>query len=152
MLSEYGLCRAGEGDGGGEGTFLKFAIKHLLALNVKLKPNFSSSNKENSQYDKQLSHHDHFKISEDEIGSDAMDLEMVGAETCETVAGKKDDSDGTTSNGMPSHLDLEKENSRVGSDGHFDNEDNDDKREKNSNHALNVKTNSHRMNVRNLSS
>ncbi|KAK9211168.1 hypothetical protein WN943_000542 [Citrus x changshan-huyou] len=112
LLSEYGLCRAGEGDGGGEGTFLKFAIKHLLALNVKLKPNFSSSNKENSQYDKQLSHHDHFKISEDEIGSDAMDLEMVGAETCETVAGKKDDSDGTTSNGMPSHLDLEKENSR----------------------------------------
>ncbi|KAH9799738.1 calcineurin-binding protein 1 [Citrus sinensis] len=120
LLSEYGLCRAGEGDGGGEGTFLKFAIKHLLALNVKLKPNFSSSNKENSQYDKQLSHHDHFKISEDEIGSDAMDLEMVGAETCETVAGKKDDSDGTTSNGMPSHLDLEKENSRVGSDSSYE--------------------------------
>ncbi|XP_024034342.1 uncharacterized protein LOC18055037 isoform X1 [Citrus clementina] len=133
LLSEYGLCCAGEGDGGEEGTFLKFAIKHLLALNTKLKSNFSSSNKENAEYDKQLSHDDHVKISEDEIRSDAMDLEMVGAETRETVAGKKDDSEGTTSNEMPSHLDLEKENLRVGSDGHCDNEDNDDKGEKNSN-------------------
>lgn len=132
MLSEYGLCCAGEGDGGEEGTFLKFAIKHLLAFNMKLKSNFSSSSKENAEYDKPLSHDGRVKISEDELRLDAMDLEMVGADTCETVSGKKDDSAGTTSNGMPSHSGLEKENLEVGSDGHCDDEDNNEG-EKNSN-------------------
>lgn len=37
LLAEYGLCCAGRDSEGEEGTFLKFAIKHLLALDVKLK-------------------------------------------------------------------------------------------------------------------
>ncbi|XP_062212069.1 calcineurin-binding protein 1-like isoform X1 [Phragmites australis] len=37
LLAEYGLCCAGRDGEGEEGTFLKFAIKHLMALDVKLK-------------------------------------------------------------------------------------------------------------------
>ncbi|KAL8126913.1 hypothetical protein AgCh_014003 [Apium graveolens] len=45
MLAEYGLCCAG-GDGEeDEGKFLKLAIKHLFALDMKLKSNSNSSNK-----------------------------------------------------------------------------------------------------------
>ncbi|KAI6682262.1 hypothetical protein NL676_036143 [Syzygium grande] len=44
LLAEYGICCAGEGGEGEEGTFLKFAIKHLLALDMKLKSCFHSSN------------------------------------------------------------------------------------------------------------
>lgn len=32
LLAEYGLCCAGKDNKGDEGTFLKFAINHLLAL------------------------------------------------------------------------------------------------------------------------
>jgi calcineurin-binding protein cabin-1 len=32
LLAEYGLCCAGKDSKGEEGTFLKFAINHLLAL------------------------------------------------------------------------------------------------------------------------
>jgi calcineurin-binding protein cabin-1 len=41
LLAEYGLCCAGRDGDGEEGTFLKFAIKHLMALDVKLKSQFS---------------------------------------------------------------------------------------------------------------
>ncbi|WOL15244.1 hypothetical protein Cni_G24025 [Canna indica] len=37
LLAEYGLCCAGRDSAGEEGPFLKFAIKHLLSLDVKLK-------------------------------------------------------------------------------------------------------------------
>ncbi|VAI01133.1 unnamed protein product [Triticum turgidum subsp. durum] len=37
LLAEYGLCCAGRDGQGEEGTFLKFAVKHLMALDVKLK-------------------------------------------------------------------------------------------------------------------
>jgi hypothetical protein len=37
LLAEYGLCCSGKDGEGEEGTFLKFAIKHLMALDVKLK-------------------------------------------------------------------------------------------------------------------
>ncbi|CAI0441429.1 unnamed protein product [Linum tenue] len=55
LLAEYGLCCAGEGGEGGEGTFLKFAIKHLLALDMKLKSNLNSSCTEKDHLDKQHS-------------------------------------------------------------------------------------------------
>lgn len=45
LLAEYGLCCAGKDSEGEEGTFLKLAIKHLLALDVKLKSNYHSSYK-----------------------------------------------------------------------------------------------------------
>ena len=41
LLAEYGLCCAGRDGEGEEGTFLKFAIKHLMALDVKLKSQLS---------------------------------------------------------------------------------------------------------------
>jgi len=37
LLAEYGLCCAGRDSKGEEGIFLKLAIKHLLALDMKLK-------------------------------------------------------------------------------------------------------------------
>ncbi|ONK75416.1 uncharacterized protein A4U43_C03F16620 [Asparagus officinalis] len=37
LLAEYGLCCAGRDNKGEEGIFLKLAIKHLLALDMKLK-------------------------------------------------------------------------------------------------------------------
>ncbi|XP_042375103.1 calcineurin-binding protein 1-like isoform X1 [Zingiber officinale] len=37
LLADYGLCSSGRDSEGEEGKFLKFAIKHLLALDVKFK-------------------------------------------------------------------------------------------------------------------
>ncbi|CAN6457209.1 unnamed protein product [Victoria cruziana] len=52
LLAEYGLCCAGKDSEGEEGLFLKLAIRHLLALDVKLKsahnlPNSTLETKEN---------------------------------------------------------------------------------------------------------
>ncbi|KAF3781600.1 hypothetical protein EJ110_NYTH36544, partial [Nymphaea thermarum] len=52
LLAEYGLCCAGKDSEGEEGMFLKLAIRHLLALDVKLKsaqnlPNNALETKEN---------------------------------------------------------------------------------------------------------
>nr|CAD1841790.1 unnamed protein product [Ananas comosus var. bracteatus] len=53
LLAEYGLCCAGRDGEGEEGTFLKFAIKHLLALDVKLKSQHCTNGKEeNTPLDK----------------------------------------------------------------------------------------------------
>ena len=41
LVAEYGLCCSGKVGEGEEGTFLKFAIKHLMALDVKLKSQLS---------------------------------------------------------------------------------------------------------------
>ncbi|KAK9101167.1 hypothetical protein Scep_024597 [Stephania cephalantha] len=45
LLAEYGLCCAGKDSNGEGGTFLKFAIKHLLALDMKAKSIIHYSNK-----------------------------------------------------------------------------------------------------------
>lgn len=55
LLAEYGICCAGEENEGEEGAFLKFAIKHLLALDMKLKSSSSSSNEDVAQLSQQLS-------------------------------------------------------------------------------------------------
>eukprot|EP01018_Ginkgo_biloba_P039569 Gb_33410 [translate_table: standard] len=44
LLAEHGLCCAGKDCEGGEGTFLKLAIKHLLALEIKLKTSLNPAN------------------------------------------------------------------------------------------------------------
>ncbi|CAA7407719.1 unnamed protein product [Spirodela intermedia] len=61
LLAEYGLCCAGKDIEGEEGTFLKLAIKHLLALDVKLKSNYHSSCKksEMKQVDESFPVDDH---------------------------------------------------------------------------------------------
>ncbi|XP_020680903.1 calcineurin-binding protein 1 isoform X1 [Dendrobium catenatum] len=46
LLAEYGLCCAGRDINGKEGAFLKFAIKHLLALDMKLRSLHGSNGKE----------------------------------------------------------------------------------------------------------
>ncbi|KAL5683471.1 hypothetical protein ACJX0J_009856, partial [Zea mays] len=46
LLAEYGLCCAGRDGEGEEGMFLKFAIKHLMALDVKLKSQLNSNGME----------------------------------------------------------------------------------------------------------
>ncbi|XP_071917630.1 calcineurin-binding protein 1 isoform X2 [Coffea arabica] len=49
MLAEFGLCCAHGNDDEEGGTFLKFAIKHLLALDMKLKSNCQNQSKAENQ-------------------------------------------------------------------------------------------------------
>uniref|UniRef100_A0A2P2KIE5 Uncharacterized protein MANES_03G057600 n=1 Tax=Rhizophora mucronata TaxID=61149 RepID=A0A2P2KIE5_RHIMU len=77
LLAEYGICCAGKGSDGEEGTFLKFAIKHLLTLDMKLKSNLNFSSGE-LQTDNQLSQHCHSKTSENDLTSDKQDGEIGG--------------------------------------------------------------------------
>jgi len=42
ILAEYGLCCAGKDSEGGEGAFLKLSIKHLGALESRLKPQITN--------------------------------------------------------------------------------------------------------------
>lgn len=44
LLAEYGLCCAGKNCAGEEGAFLRFAIKHLLAVDMKVKSSIKSPN------------------------------------------------------------------------------------------------------------
>ncbi|XP_031383415.1 calcineurin-binding protein 1-like isoform X2 [Punica granatum] len=90
LLAEYGLCCAGEGVGEDEeGTYLKFAIKHLLALDMKLKSSVPSSNEDATQSNQQPSEDGHL-----ESNSRTTDLEMVPAEAhaAENVVPGEDDS------------------------------------------------------------
>ncbi|KAG6770578.1 hypothetical protein POTOM_026263 [Populus tomentosa] len=78
LLAEHGLCRAGEGGEGEEGTFLKFAIKHPLPLDMKLKSNLNSSNIEAIQHDEEL--YCPNKTSKVEPISNTLGVEMGAAE------------------------------------------------------------------------
>lgn len=109
LLAEYGLCCAGDGDEG-EGTFLKFAIKHLLALNLKLKSSFSSPVEETIVHDQKFSDKNPLEASQGEFTTDSLDVEMGGAETSEHISVKMDSSSGIMSTKPPTHSGLEKEN------------------------------------------
>ncbi|KAF9616019.1 hypothetical protein IFM89_027958 [Coptis chinensis] len=65
LLAEYGLCCSGKDSEGEEGTFLKFAIRHLLVLDMKTKASIQSSNNqlEAPPCVESLSHHNYDKIS-----------------------------------------------------------------------------------------
>ncbi|XP_012492972.1 calcineurin-binding protein 1 isoform X1 [Gossypium raimondii] len=110
LLAEYGLCCAGEGGEGEEATFLKFAIKHLLALDMKLKSSFNSSSREISPDDRQPSNDNDFKTSENEISSDKKGERMCGTHNSESITAMKDDIEGITSKGTPSFSGQEKDN------------------------------------------
>ncbi|XP_056176794.1 calcineurin-binding protein 1 isoform X2 [Syzygium oleosum] len=102
LLAEYGICCAGEGGEGEEGTFLKFAIKHLLALDMKLKSCFHSSNGEDTQQNMQL--------SEDSCRqTDGIDLEIACEEVGETSFWEKDLSKGVNSDSISSLDDKSQE-------------------------------------------
>lgn len=100
LLAEYGLCCAADGGEGEEGTFLKLAIKHLLALDMKLKSNCLSSNKEPTQCDEELSHNNNVKTSLKELKSDRLNTES-GQMELETIhAVEKDVLEGMTTKGL----------------------------------------------------
>ncbi|XP_007012204.2 PREDICTED: uncharacterized protein LOC18588015 isoform X2 [Theobroma cacao] len=110
LLAEYGLCCAGEGGEGEEATFLKFAIKHLLALDMKLKSCCNSSTSENSPHDGQPNHDNDAKTSQNEISSDKLDVEMGRTENSESITAMKDDIEGIASKAAPSCSGEEKDN------------------------------------------
>ena len=110
LLAEYGLCCSGEGGEGEEATFLKFAIKHLLALDMKLKSSFNSSNRGTSPDDRQPSNDNDVKTSENEISSDKLNVKMGRTQNSESITAMEDDIEGITSKGTPSCSGQEKDN------------------------------------------
>lgn len=71
LLAEYGICCVGEGGEGEEGIFLKFAIKRLLALDMKLKANMNASNKDTTELNGQICASD-AKMPQNETKSDTL--------------------------------------------------------------------------------
>lgn len=97
FLAEYGLCCAsGDGDVE-EGTFLKFAIKHLLSLDMKLKSFMHSS-------DKGEKHNN--ETSPDKSKSDTVDLNVATDTVC-TNKGDSGEKDVMLENIQFSELDME---------------------------------------------
>lgn len=120
LLAEYGLCCASEGSDGDEGTFLKFAIKHLLALDVKLKSSFNTLNREATQCHEQVSPSSLAKTYLNESRSAMVDVGVGQTRSGETSI--MDTSEGITSKDILSHNALDKESAGVeygnqGSDG-----------------------------------
>ncbi|KAJ8637861.1 hypothetical protein MRB53_012128 [Persea americana] len=125
LLAEYGLCCAGKDSEGEEGTFLKLAIKHLLALDMKLKSGFQSSNRgiETKQsnnlhcfdYDAKTS------LSTSKLSTD-VEVESVRVAKEDIIVLHKDSPKETTSEGLFAHEAPEKheelvEGDQDGSDG-----------------------------------
>lgn len=113
LLAEFGLCCAGEDGSGEEGIFLKFSIKHLLALDMKLKSNNSSNNKktectELSTVDTCL------KMPLNEAKSETLDVEMGQGQKNETSALEKDTHEGVLSQSVSPHKPLHKDTVVVG--------------------------------------
>lgn len=107
LLAEYGICCAGGGGEAEEGTFLKFAIKHLLALDIKIKSNLKPPNMEAIQHDTQL--HSPNKTSEIEPKSKTPGMDMGAAEIDEiTATACNDGSGGIASKVLSSPAGLEK--------------------------------------------
>lgn len=93
MLAEYGLCCVGEGGKGGEGTFLRFAIKHLLALDMKFKSIFNLKNKESMRC-QEASKNSTVNVTMEDSKSDTLDIRMDWTRIDEITSVKKDVSEG----------------------------------------------------------
>lgn len=124
LLAEHGLCCAGKDSEGEEGTFLKLAIKHLLALDMKLKSGFQSSNRsmETRQSNNLYSFDNNVKTfpSSSKLCND-VEVESVRVAKEENTVLDKNALE-ETSEGLSSHEALDKgeelvEGERVGSDG-----------------------------------
>lgn len=109
MLAEYGLCCA-SGDGEEEdGTFLKLAIKHLLALDMKLKSN-SNKGIEITQVDEQLSQADHVGNSQSRLDNTLnVEVGRTSSNIDEFNTMEEDTVEWMASNGISSHKGPEKE-------------------------------------------
>ncbi|KAJ1409794.1 Tetratricopeptide-like helical domain superfamily [Sesbania bispinosa] len=101
LLAEYGLCCVGEGGKGEEGTFLRFAIKHLLALDMKFKSSFNLLNKESMQCE-EVSKNRLVNVSVEDSKSDTLDIQMDGTKIDEVNPVKRDVSEGIISKGISS--------------------------------------------------
>lgn len=97
LLAEYGLCCAGEGGEGEEGTFLKYAIKYLFALDMKIKSNSNLFHKETTEYPEQPCLNSHAKRPLNESKLDMIDVEMGQAGKDETSGVEKDVLEGVSS-------------------------------------------------------
>ncbi|XP_077210122.1 tetratricopeptide repeat (TPR)-like superfamily protein isoform X2 [Tasmannia lanceolata] len=122
LLAEHGLCCAGKDSEGEKGTFLKFAIKHLLALDMKLKSSFHSSNRglAMKQNDDFFSHNSNEKIFLNGTKSNTvLDVGTVGVEKGEIGILDKDAPDEMTSECISAHEGLDKNGEGVknGKDG-----------------------------------
>ncbi|XP_062097200.1 calcineurin-binding protein 1 isoform X2 [Humulus lupulus] len=113
LLAEYGLCCAGEDGSGEEGIFLKFSIKHLLALDMKLKSN-NSLNKEKTECNEQVSLDTCLKISLSEAKSETLDVEMGQSRKNETSVLEKDTHEVVLSQSISPHKPLDKDTVVVG--------------------------------------
>ncbi|KAI4376285.1 hypothetical protein MLD38_014066 [Melastoma candidum] len=70
LLADYGLCCAGDSSDGEEGTFLKFAVKHLLYLDVKLKSVLHTAIDDETQCNLphlECNQEPHYEITEEEM-------------------------------------------------------------------------------------
>ncbi|XP_029126725.1 calcineurin-binding protein 1 isoform X2 [Cajanus cajan] len=110
LLAEYGLCCVGGGGKGEEGTFLRFAIKHLLALDMKLK---SSSNHKESMRSEEVSKNSIVNVSVEESKSDTLDIQMDWTKIDEINSLKKDVSEGIISKGISSYRVHDKDSKEV---------------------------------------
>lgn len=108
LLAGYGLCCAGEDGEGEEESFLKLAIKCLLALDMKLKSYLHSSNRglSTTQCEEQ-SNSAHLKTSLKESNLNNRNIE-VGQDESVTVV-KNMALEGVAAKGISSHDSLEKE-------------------------------------------
>ncbi|XP_015934967.1 calcineurin-binding protein 1 isoform X2 [Arachis duranensis] len=88
LLAEYGLCCVGEGGKGEEGIFLRFAIKHLLSLDMKLKSSFNYLNKESLQCE-EVSRNSLVNSSAEDSKSDILDVQMDWTKIGELNSGKE---------------------------------------------------------------
>ncbi|XP_024930366.2 calcineurin-binding protein 1 isoform X2 [Ziziphus jujuba] len=109
LLAEYGLCCAGEGGEGEEGTFLKFAIKHLFALDTKIKSNSNSLHKEATECNELPCLNSHNKMPLNETKLDSTDVEMGQAGKDEYSALENDVLGGVPSASVSSNQALDKE-------------------------------------------
>lgn len=120
MLAEFGIC-CSQGNGEEQdGTFLKLAIKHLLALDMKLKSNSNSLNKgQETQFD-QTSKNDHFKTPEpfpssihltespNESHSGMLNVAVGKIDEDESNTSEKDAVEIPSAGSISSHLNIEK--------------------------------------------
>ncbi|CAF2147337.1 unnamed protein product [Brassica napus] len=104
LLAEYGLCCAGKNCAGEEGSFLRFAIKHLLAVDMKVKSSINSPDGLG---------HDMGKLCRNEIQSFVADLHVERNENTKTDS-KKDDSEGKVID--KEKEELEQENKKIPED------------------------------------
>lgn len=119
MLAEFGICCVQENGEEQEETFLKLAIKHLLALDMKLKSNTHSLNKGKETSSLQISKDDlktsvqisptiHLEESPNEALSSILATEMSKTGNDEANSLEKDGVERSNVESVSSHLDNEK--------------------------------------------